>query len=141
MKAVQFAVFGQNKPGMFGKVCRSLSDAGVNLYAVSITSDADSGIMRIVPDNVGRTRDALKEAGFSFAETEVVMAEFDDEIGAGAGVGEKLAKAGINIEQAYASACSAVCSCGRFLLVLKVSDAEKAVEALGKSALVDLQKQ
>ena len=137
MKTTQIAVFGKNQPGNFGHVCRSLSDVGINILAVSITSDVDSGIMRLVTNDNTRAKQALERAGFSFSESEVLVIEQEDEVGRGAQLGETLAAAGVNIEQAYASACGAVCSCGKFIIVLKVDNIDKAVDALGKSAFVD----
>ena len=137
MKTTQIAVFGKNRPGNFGKVCRALSDAGLNILAISITSDVDSGIMRLVTSDNDRAKAALDQAGFSFSESEVLVIEQEDEVGGGAKLGETLAAAGVNIEQAYASSCGAVCSCGRFLIVLKVDNLAKAIDAIGKPAIVD----
>ena len=81
--------------------------------------------------------EALDQAGWSYSESEVLVCEFEDEIGGGARLGETLEAAGVNIEQAYASSCAAVCSCGKFLIVFKVDNIEKAMAAIGKPALVD----
>jgi hypothetical protein len=137
MRTTQIAVFGKNQPGNFGKVCRALADQGINILALSITSDVDTGVMRLVTNDNENAKQALEAAGFSHSESEVIICEFEDEVGAGARVGETLAAAGVNIEQAYASSCAAVCSCGRFLLVLKVDNIEKAIAAIGKPAIVD----
>jgi hypothetical protein len=137
MRTTQIAVFGRNQPGNFGKVCRALADAGINILALSITSDVDTGVMRVVTNDNEQAKQALARAGFSHSESDVIICEFEDEVGAGARIGETLAAAGVNIEQAYASSCAAVCACGRFLIVLNVDNIDRAMAAIGKPAIVD----
>jgi hypothetical protein len=129
MKTTQIAVFGQNTPGNFGRICRALADAGVTLLGHSITSDADSGIMRLVVDKVEAARAALSAQGYGFSECEVILVEVPDEVGAAAKLGETLAANGVNIEGGWASGSSAG---GAVRLILRVNDSDKALSVVSE---------
>ncbi|MFQ6617149.1 MAG: amino acid-binding protein [Fidelibacterota bacterium] len=119
----QFSVFLENAPGHLAKLTRSIADAGVNLLAISIPPSAEHGIIRIVTEDPDATRSVLSETGHAFSETDVLLIELENKVGALAEAAEKLAAERINVEYAY---CSVSKGGTGTAAIFKVSDLEKA---------------
>src|SRR5881628_3474802 len=99
--ATQLALFLDNRPGMLARVCDALSDARINIYAITTSDTVDHSVIRMV---VSDTRKALllcEEHGTLVVESEVVMVEGSNKPGSLARIAHKLADAGINIEYCY----------------------------------------
>jgi hypothetical protein len=126
----QISVFLENKPGRMANVLSALAQRKVNLTALTIMDSHEHSVLRLVADNLPQTRQVIKTLGTPFAETDVVVVELRNQVGALAHVFELLAGEHVNIEYAY---CSAGGRNGRTLGVLKVSNSEKAMRVLGES--------
>ncbi|HID11068.1 MAG TPA: ACT domain-containing protein [Candidatus Latescibacteria bacterium] len=126
MRGKQLSVFAENKPGKLAEICGTMAEAGINLRALVISSQTDCGILRIVPEDPERAKEVLKKAGYIPVETEVLLVEAQDKLGAMAEIAGKLAEGGVNIDYAYVSSAG-----GRFLAVLGVSDISKAEGLIG----------
>lgn len=124
MTRKQISVFVSNKKGKLYEVTKILSDANINLDALSIAETADFGVVRLLPDKPDEAFDALEKAGFIVKSTEVLIVYGDNKPGSLKDVLTKFAEAEINIEYAYSSAGSDV------YLVFKVNDLEKAEKLL-----------
>src|SRR5262249_16899345 len=61
-KTTQLTLPLQSKPGVLAKVARALADAGVNITALSAGDRGSSGKLRIVVNNPGRAKRALRAA-------------------------------------------------------------------------------
>jgi len=61
-KTTQLTLTLQSKPGVLAKVARALADAGVNITALSAGDRSSSGKLRIVVNNPGRAKRALRAA-------------------------------------------------------------------------------
>ncbi len=121
----QFSVFVQNKVGSLGDLCASLSDAGVNIRAISIIDDLDWGIVRIIVDDEEKTRVILHDLGLMFGEGSVLTVELENHPGALAELARKLARKKINIVQAQATATGE-----NTIMVLSTTDDRKAAGLL-----------
>ncbi len=102
MHAEQISVFLENKAGRLAEVTKVLSDAGVNIRALSLADTSDFGILRIIVDDNKKAESTLKDAGFTVRKTRVVAVEVADRPG---GLHEILAflqDARINVEYMYA---------------------------------------
>jgi hypothetical protein len=126
----QISVFLENKPGRMAKVLSALAQEKVNLTALTVMDSHEHSVLRLVADSLPRTRQVIKALGTPFAETDVVVVELRNQVGALAHVFETLAGEHVNIEYAY---CSAGGRNGRTLGVLKVANPEKAMRVLGES--------
>lgn len=102
MKVNQLSVFIENKSGRLADVTRSLADAGINIRALSIADTIDYGLLRLIVNDPAAARNALADAGFTVALTEVLAIEVPDSPGGLANIIEILAQAGINLEYMYA---------------------------------------
>lgn len=130
MKVKQISVFLENKAGRLASVTRVLGDAKINIRALSIADTADFGILRIIVDQPGRAYDALKAAGFSATETDVLAIEVPDVPGGLASVLETMGEAQINIEYLYAFLTRAS---ENAIIIFRVENPEMAIDLLEKS--------
>jgi hypothetical protein len=123
----QLALFLDNRPGTLARVCDALSEARINIYAITTSDTVDHSVIRMV---VSDTRKALlffEERGTLVVESEVLMIEGSNKPGSLAKLAHKLADAQINIEYCY---CATPPEAKKGLLILRVSNAKKALKVL-----------
>jgi hypothetical protein len=125
--AIQLALFLDNKPGTLARVCDALREAKINIYAITTSDTVDHIVVRMVLSDARRALLLFEEHGTLVVETEVVMVEGDNKPGSLARLCNKLAAARINIEYAY---CATPPEARRGLLILRVSNAKKALKVL-----------
>jgi hypothetical protein len=126
--ASQLSIFLENRPGVLARVCEALSEAGVNLRAVSVSDTVDHAVVRLVPAEARRAHDVLERGGALVVETDVLCVRLPNKPGALADLSRKFAKAGVNIEYAYGSAPE---KDAEGIVVFRVNDIDKARAALG----------
>ncbi len=102
MRVEQISVFLENKAGRLAEVTRILSEAGVNIRALSLADTSDFGILRLIVNDNERAKEALKANGFTVGKTDVVAVEVEDRPGGLHKILDILRKAGINVEYMYA---------------------------------------
>ncbi len=130
MNVTQVSVFLENQPGRLAYLLKVLSDAGVNLRAMSVADTSEFGIVRVIVDDVEKAVEAIHEAGMTASRTEVLRAEIPDEPGGLANaIIKPLSEAGVNIEYTYAYSETTETSA---IVVLKVDDLKAANAALAK---------
>ena len=131
VKAVQFCVWLDNREGAFGEFCELFYEREIDIIAMNLRGDSEIGILRMVVDAPEQARRLLAESGLSFKQTDVLLVEVPNRAGMAAGVGHRLAQAGIDIEYAYFSAGP---SDAPARMVFKVSDIDAALTKLRKSS-------
>lgn len=102
-RATQLNLELTNEIGVLAKLCRDLSNAGVNLLALAAEGVGPHGVFRLLVANRDLAEGALKKAGYPYASEDVLFEEIKNRPGALAKAVEKLAKAKINIKYAYAT--------------------------------------
>lgn len=102
MRVEQISVFLENKAGRLAEVTRILSEAGVNIRALSLADTSDFGILRLIVNDNEKAKEALKANGFTVGKTDVVAVEVEDRPGGLSKILDILRKAGINVEYMYA---------------------------------------
>jgi len=118
----QISVFLENTTGRLSEVTKTLSNAGINLRAISIADTADFGILRLIADRTGEAVAALNAAGFTTRQTDVVAVEIEDVPGSLAKLMEIFQKSNVNIEYLYASLEGQI---GKAVVIFKLEDHEK----------------
>jgi hypothetical protein len=104
-RATELKLTLKNETGVLARLCRDLADAGVNLLALSAPDAAGpSGGIHLLVTKRDQAEKALGKAGYSFVAEEVLFVEIKNKPGALAKFMEKLAKAGIGVTYAYATA-------------------------------------
>jgi hypothetical protein len=125
--ARQFSVSMVNRPGILANICRALADAKVNILALAVSDSVELGLLRIVVDKPEMAKSILSKFDTPISETEVLAIEMPNRPGALAGAAEKLGRAHINLNYAYATTGTPG---GRTTVVLKVQYPEKAIKVL-----------
>ncbi len=133
MGVKQISVFLENKAGRLAEATQILGGSNVNIRALSVADTADFGVLRMIVNNPDKATEALKDAGFTVSETEVVAAEVPDRPGGLAGVLQLLVNAAINVEYVY---CLIEKSGESAIVVLRVENIEKAEGVLESSGVM-----
>ena len=127
MRVEQISIFLENKSGRLAEVTRVLSEAGINIRALSLADTADFGILRLIVNQSDRAKAVLKENGFTVGKTEVVALEVPDKPGGLAAILSKLEKAGINVEYMYAFVQR---SGNNAIIIFRFDELDQAVKVL-----------
>ena len=125
--ATQLALFLDNRPGTFARVCDALSEAKINIYAVSTSDTVDHSVVRMVVSHPRKALLLFEDHGTLVVETEVLMIEGSNKPGSLARICHRLAEARINIEYCY---CATPPDARKGLLILRVNNAKKAMKVL-----------
>src|SRR5574341_1416706 len=123
-KVTQLMIQAENKPGVLAHICSELAKVAVNINAILASQDGAGGI-RIVAVPHATAKKVLDGLGIPYREEEAVAVRLSDRPGALGKVTRKLADKGINIHYAYGSI---VQGAGRALIILGVSDVDKAAD-------------
>ncbi|HWD19490.1 MAG TPA: ACT domain-containing protein [Verrucomicrobiae bacterium] len=123
----QLALFLENRPGMLARVCDALTAAKINIYAISSSDTVDHIVLRMVVSDPTKALYVFEEHGTLVVEDDVLMITGDNKPGSLARIAHRLAAAKVNIEYAY---CATSPEAKKGLLILRVSDARKAMKVL-----------
>ncbi|MCL2615497.1 MAG: amino acid-binding protein [Dehalococcoidia bacterium] len=133
MKIKQVSVFAENEPGRLLAILKALESTGVNLRAISVSENAEFGIVRMIMDNPEKGAAALKQAGFTERTDTLLTAEIPDvPNGLLKSIIQPLSDGKVNVDYFYAFLEQ---EAGTARIVLKTSDDEKA-EMLLKTCIV-----
>ena len=121
--ATNLTVKLEDRPGTLAQLGETLGASGININGGCAVTSGGEGWVHILVDDVSAARAALEGAGMSVvSESEVVIADAEDQPGNLGATARKLAEAGVNVELFYVS--------NGLKLVFVVDDAEKARSAL-----------
>jgi len=99
----EFTVQMEDLPGTLGKLCRALSDRGVNIVAFQANpGEKGKSTFRLVTDNPNAMEAVLESEQTTHTESQVAEAKLPNRSGALAGAAAKLGEGNININYAYA---------------------------------------
>ena len=130
MPVKQISVFLDNKPGSLSEVLAHLDKSQIKIFALSIADAGEFGLIRMITEDPERATRILEEADLNLAksrknsEVTVILTTDNDPISR---ITKILGDNGLNIEYAYSSA---VHIDGKFALVLRVNDLNKAEQTL-----------
>lgn len=131
MIAKQLSVFIQNEPGRLLEITEALSKAGINISAMNIAETADYGIVRMIVDDTERAVAVLKQEEIIARSTDVLRIIVPDVPGSINKMLICLSSAGINVSYMYGYSNN-----GEAPMVIRVSDTQKAAEALKRDGIV-----
>lgn len=123
----QLALFLENRPGTLARLCDALAAAKINIYAISTSDTIDHSVIRMVVSDYRKALHIFEEHGTLVVEDDVLMVETDNKPGSLAKLAHRLAAAKVNIEYLY---CATPPEAKKGLLILRLSDAKKALKAL-----------
>ncbi|HDQ40274.1 MAG TPA: ACT domain-containing protein [Desulfonatronum sp.] len=132
MKVEQISIFLENRAGRLTDVTRVLSEAGVNIRALSLADTSDFGILRLIVTDHERAKETLKANGFTVGRTSVVAVEVDDRPGGLHRILELLSNSQINVEYMYAFVQQ---SGKNAVLIFRFDRTDQAIEILQKNSI------
>ena len=132
--AKQLSVFLPNKPGTLAEFTALLEKNSINIRAITVADTADYGILRIIVNDPNKCVEILKKANYLVAETEIIALEVEDKPGALQKIAKFLGNNQINIEYIYSTLTKDAA-----ILLLRVSNTEKALQILEKASIKVLQ--
>ena len=135
MTVEQLSVFVENKPGKLVLALETLSEAGIDLRALSLADTSDFGILRIIVDKPAQALKVLKDAGYLVKSNEVIPVAVGDKPGGLVAVLRILADAGVDVEYTYAFVAHSRDSA---YVILRVTDNDQAVKALTENGVTPL---
>ena len=102
-KAKQLTAWVESKPGELGRIAQALGNAKVNITAFTCWSTGGESPIHLQVSSPAKAKKVLQDLGIRVTEEEVLRVTLSDKPGLLGMVGERLAKANINVEYAYAS--------------------------------------
>ena len=135
MAITQISAFLENKPGTLFKAISAVTEAGVNMRALSVAETKDFGILRLIVSDVEKTKASLGRDTI-IRETPVIAVKMNDETGALKGILEILGNANVNIEYVYAFTGALQ---GSAYVVFRVDDVEGAEKILSENGIITLE--
>lgn len=134
MAITQLSAFLENTPGTLYRAVGSITEAGVNIRALSVADTKDFGILRIIVSDIEKTKAALDDNTVT-SETPVIAVQMSDQTGALKHILDVLMNDDINIEYVYAFTGAMQ---GSAYVVLRVDDIEEAEAVLTKNGIKTL---
>ena len=123
----QFSIFLVNQAGVLSQVTMALAEAGVNLYALSLSDSGEHGELRIITSDADKTRAVLQETNDRWTETEVVLLPIGNEPGAFGTLCQYLASEGADITYAY---CTSEKDTAQTVAVVKFLNTDLAIDVM-----------
>lgn len=125
----QLSVHMENRPGALAELTEALTQAGVNIMAISVPDTGEFGTVRVLTDQIMEARDALQDAGLHHAAVDVLAVDLPHRPGALAQMARLLADEHVVIRYAYATNAEGA---EQGLCVIRVDDIHKAEAILNK---------
>lgn len=121
----ELTVVTPNKKGMLYQVASTVAKSGANIMAISgIGVGGGKAKFMLITNNNAKAAKALKARKFKVKENAVAAVSLANKVGAASRIGQKLAKAGINLDYCYGSTSGK----GNALLVFSTKNLAKALK-------------
>ncbi len=127
MSLNQLTVFVENKQGAIVDITEALSNANVNLRALSISETQDFGILKLIVNDNETALKTLENHGYLIKNTEVIGVKIGDAPGKLSTALKTLDEHKINVEYLYAFMARTE---KHAYVVLRVADNDAAEKAL-----------
>jgi hypothetical protein len=125
----QLALFLENKPGALAVVCDAMAEAKINIFGLTVSDTTDHAVVRMVVSNTPKALTVFESHGALVVESDVLMIQNDNKPGSLSRIAHALSLKKINIDYGYLASMP---SAKKGLLILRVTDARKALAALKK---------
>ncbi len=124
----QLTVFIENRVGTLEEVTKVLSENSINIFSLSLADTSEYGLLRMIVASPEEAKKLLRDAGFSAKVTDVVAVRLENKVGTLAKLFDTISASNVSIEYMYAMATSKVGA-----IIIKVSDADTAIDVLKKN--------
>ena len=127
MKLKQISVFLENRKGRLWKALNILSNANINIRALSIADTSEFGILRMVVPETEKAKEILETSNFVVKVNEVIAVGVPDVPGGLESILEVLNKKDVNVEYLYAFVEK---KGEKAVVVIRTEDIEAGLDAL-----------
>ena len=127
MKLKQISIFLENRKGRLWKALNVLSNADINIRALSIADTSEFGILRMIVPDPEKAKGILENDNFVVKVNEVIAVEVPDKPGGLGGILGLLNRADINVEYLYAFVEK---NKDEAIVVLRTDDVDAGIKAL-----------
>ena len=121
----QLSVFMENREGRRDEILKILSEAGVNIVALSLADTSEYGMLRMIVSDPHKGRAALKDEGITAMLTDVVALRVPHATGSLSKAMHQIVEGEVNIEYMYAFANGSDAAA-----VLKSDDPARVIDIL-----------
>ena len=108
------------------ELASKITKAGINVESLNIADTKDFGIVRMVTDDNKKAVEALNNAGFTTASTDLIGIEVPDVPGSLTDTLGMLSREGVNLEYVYSYSRKG----GKALILFKTDDVKRAEKLL-----------
>lgn len=130
MKLKQISIFLENKEGRLKKAINILSQANINIRALSIADTSEFGILRLIVPEPEKAQEKLEENNFVVKVNEVIAVEVPDQPGGLDSILNILYDSKINVEYLYAFVEK---NGDKAIVVIKTENIDEGIDALESS--------
>jgi len=127
MKLKQISVFLENKKGRLQKALNIISNAKINIRALSIADTSEFGILRMIVPEPDKAQQILEENDFVVKVSDVIAVGVSDKPGGLDSVLEILNRADVNVEYLYAFVEK---KCENAIVVIRTEDIDAGIKVL-----------
>ena len=131
MAIKQISVFIENKEGKLSDVVKLVSEADIDIRALSIADTSDFGILRMIVSDTDKAKEVIC-SDFVVKDNDVIAVKMDDKQGALYNILKCLEENKINLEYTYAFTAH---EAGAYV-VFRVDDVVSAESALSKEGFL-----
>lgn len=121
----QLSVFMENREGRLDEILKILSEAGVNIVALSLADTSEYGMLRMIVSDPHKGRAALKDEGITAMLTDVVALRVPHATGSLSKAMHQIVEGEVNIEYMYSFANGSDAAA-----VLKSDDPARVIDIL-----------
>lgn len=131
-KLKQISISIENSSGHLLEIIQSLSDAGIDLRALTMVDSGNFGQLRLLVSDLGAAQGILAEKHVLARVDEVVAVEIEDKPGSLARILKQLVDDKIDVLYMYAFVRS---SSANAVMIFRFNDNDKAIETLQKNGI------
>jgi len=135
MQVIQVSVFLENKPGRLSKPCRVLSDAGINILALSLANTQQFGILRLIVQDWEKAKAVLERGGCVVNTSEVAAVEVEDRPGGLEKILRVVEEGSLNVEYLYPVTLKRA---GKGVFIFRFDNLEEALPTLKKRGVLSV---
>lgn len=126
-KTSELEITFEDSPGRLQQVAQLLAENGIDGQAFAGWAKEGVGHITFITADNQKARQVLEQAGFKVSERPAVVVIDDNRIGSAAEISRRIAEAGINLTEAYATAAG-----DRYMTVLRAHDIDALYRALSQ---------
>ncbi len=131
----QLVIATETGSGVLTKICTLLNEKRINIQDIYATEEKSKGMLHLIVDDTDTAEKVMRDAGFIPLVIKLLLIDVKDSPGTLGRICSLFAHHGINIEYVYGSENvhhHLMTLIRRMVIVMKVSDIDKAVNVLEK---------